>query len=256
MKRNNLEKFLEKIASGHTPRGIVVTSTDPAISELAADCGCDFLWYDMEHSPLGIVEVAHHIAALRGSDCAPFIRVGGILPHLTKAVLDLAPAGVIFPMVNSAADARAAVDLCRYPIYGGSRGGALRSNNCYGSVPLDEFLECSRRDPLVIVQIEHREAVEHIDEILNVPGVGSVCIGPFDLSFSYGKPGKLDDPEVAGAIDRIRARCAALNVSCGGFCAGEFWAERHMSWRAVGEDTSLLVGALRARLAAEKASER
>ena len=253
MKRNNLENFLAKIAAGETPCGLVVTSTDTAVSELAADCGCDFLWYDMEHSPLGITDVARHISTLRGSGCAPFIRVGGILSHLTKPVLDLAPAGVIFPMVNSAEDARAAVDLCRYPIYGGRRGGALRSNNCYGSVPLDEFLEASRHDPWVILQIEHREAVENIDEILRVPGIGSVCIGPFDLSFSYGKPGRLDDPEVAGAIDRIRERCAAAGIPCGGFCMGEFWKTRPMSWRAVAEDASLLAQALREWLAAERA---
>ena len=255
MKRNNLEKFLDKIAAGETPRGIVVTGTDPAVSELAADCGCDFLWYDMEHSPLGITDVAQHISTLRGSDCAPFIRVGGILPHLTKPVLDLAPAGVIFPMINTPEDARAAVDLCRYPIYGGSRGGALRSNNCYGRVPLEEFLEDARHDPWVILQIEHRDAVDNIDRILSVPGVGSVCIGPFDLSFSYGKPGRYDDPEISGAIDRIRERCAAAKIPCGGFCMGEFWKTRRMSWRAVGEDASLLAGALRSALAADRAGK-
>ncbi len=248
MKRNSLEKFQAVIASGRCAKGMVITSHDTAVSELAADCGCDFVWIDLEHSPLGIVEAARHVAVLRGTDCAPFIRVGDCLPHLLKPVLDLAPAGVILPMVNTAEAARRAVRLCRYPNDGGERGMALRSNNCYGRVSITEYLECSKFEPLVILQIEHREAVENLDEILKVPGIGSLCIGPCDLSASYGKPGQFADPQIAAAIDAIREKARAAGILCGGFCAGPFWANRPMQWRAVGEDTGLLASALRERL--------
>ena len=249
MKRNALDSFLRTVSSGRCACGMVVTSTDAFVSELAADCGCDFVWLDMEHSPLGIGDVARHISVLRGLPCAPFVRVGAALSHLLKPVLDLAPAAVIVPMVNSAADARRAVSLCRYPVHGGSRGAALRSNNCFGNVPLDEYLNFSEHEPLVLLQIEHRDAVENIDAILAVPGVGGICIGPFDLSFSYGKPGKLDDPEISAAIDLVLEKARRAGVMCGGFAAGDFWAHRAMQWKAVGEDAMLLASALRGRIA-------
>lgn len=249
MERNNLEKFLAKARSGVPAKGIVITSNDLAVPELAADCGCDFVWVDMEHSPLTITDAAGIVGVLRGSNCAPIIRVAETAGFLTKAVLDLAPAGVIFPMINTPEAAAAAVDLCRYPIHGGSRGAALRSNNCYGRVPLDSYLEQSRRDPLVIVQIEHREAVENIEEIVKVPGVGSICIGPFDLSFSYGKPGEFQDPEISGAIDRVLAAAENAGVLTGGFCGSEYLRARRMNWQAVGDDAALLAAAIRSKLA-------
>lgn len=248
MKRNSLETFRAAIAAGHCARGLVITSTDTAVTELAADCGCDFVWIDLEHSPLTVVDAARHVAVLRGSTCAPLIRVGDALPHLLKPVLDLAPAGVILPMINTAAAARRAVSLCRYPNDGGERGMALRSNNCYGRMPVPEYLAHSAREPLVIIQIEHRDAVGNLDEILSVPGIDSVCIGPCDLSASYGKPGDFFDPEIAAAIDLVREKVFAAGLLCGGFCAGPFWADRPMHWRAIGDDTGLLASALRERL--------
>lgn len=245
MKINNLEHFLSVTASGATATGIVITSHDASISELAADCGCDFVWIDLEHSPLTIVDAMHHVMALRGTNCAPFVRVAWNLPYLLKPVLDLAPAAVIVPMVNSARDAEAAVRACRYPQDDGERGFATRRSTGYDRDPLSEYLEFSRTEPLVIVQIEHCEAVHNIDEILKVEGIGGVCIGPFDLSASYGKTGRFDDPEVSDAIDLVREKTLAAGVLLGGFCAGPFWNDRFMNWKAVGSDVSILAAATR-----------
>ena len=245
MQINNLEKFLSKTASGKTAAGLVVTSYDAAISELAADCGFDFVWLDMEHSPLTIVDAMHHVMALRGTDCAPFVRVAWNEPYLLKPVLDLAPAAVIVPMVNTAKEAEAAVKACRYPSDGGERGFSLRRANGYDRDPLGGYLAASRREPLVFVQIEHREAVRNIDDILKVEGLGGICIGPCDLSSTYGKTMQFDDPEVAGAIDRVREHTLESRILLGGFCAGDFWKDRFMNWKAIGVDTGLLAAAAR-----------
>lgn len=252
MELNNLEKFLEKTRSGETASGIVITSCDAALSELAADCGCDFVWIDMEHSPLTIVDVMHHVMALRGTSCAPFVRVASNLPHLLKPVLDLAPAAVIVPMVNTAEDAAAAIRACRYPADGGERGFALRRADGYGRDSLGRYLDISRNEPLVIVQIEHREAVCNIDEILHLEELGGVCIGPCDLSASCGKPGNFDDPEIAAAIDHVRERTLAAGVLLGGFCPGAFWRDRFMNWKAVGSDCGILASGIRRLLAQGK----
>ncbi|WP_294503649.1 aldolase/citrate lyase family protein [uncultured Victivallis sp.] len=245
MKINNLEHFLSVTDSGKTATGIVITSHDASISELAADCGCDFVWIDLEHSPLTIVDAMHHVMALRGTNCAPFVRVAWNLPYLLKPVLDLAPAAVIVPMVNNARDAEAAVRACRYPVDGGERGFATRRATGYDRDPLAGYLELSRKEPRVFVQIEHREAVRNIDDILKVEGIGGVCIGPCDLSASYGKTGCFEDPEVSDAIDLVREKTLAAGVLLGGFCAGPFWSDRFMNWKAIGSDVSILAAATR-----------
>jgi len=249
MQINHLDRFRSVIDAGDTARGCVLTSTDAALAELAGECGFDFAWIDFEHSPLAITDVAHLVMALRGTGCASFVRVPWNVNYLLKPVLDLAPAGVIIPMVNSGEEARRAVAACRYPADGGERGFALRRADGYGKMPLGEYLEYTRREPLVIIQIEHREAVEKIDEILATPGVDSVCVGPFDLSASYGKPGDFTDPEVIAAIDLVREKTLAAGILLGGFCPGPFWKERFMHWKALATDTGALASAYRKLLA-------
>lgn len=249
MELNSLETFRSKIARGETALGCVITMLDPSVSELAAAAGFDFVWIDLEHSPLTIVDAMHHVMAVRGSGCAPFIRVPWNRNYLLKPVLDLAPAGVIIPMVNDAEAATAAVRACRYPSEGGERGFATRRATGYGRMPLAEYLEYSKREPLVIVQIEHRDAVRNLDEILAVPGIDSVCIGPFDLSSSYGKTGQFDDPEIIAAIDLIREKTTKAGLLLGGFCARTpFWEQRQMDWRALGTDTEALFQSFRDRI--------
>ncbi len=248
MDLNALTHFRAKVAAGETAFGTVITSLDPSVAELAADCGFDFVWIDMEHSPMTIVDAMHHVQALRGTPCAPFIRVPANVDYLLKPVLDLAPAGVIVPMVNHAAAAESAVRACRYPAEGGQRGFALRRNNGYGAEPLDSYLERAKQEPLVILQIEHREAVRNLDEILAVPGIGSICIGPFDLSASYGKTAQFDDPEIIAAIDTIREKTLAAGVMLGGFCATPLWRDRFMNWKAITDDTGAMATQFRTLL--------
>ncbi len=245
MEINNLGKFQEKTACGKTALGACITSHDSSVSELAGDAGFDFIWIDMEHSPMTIVDAMHHVMAVRGTGCAPFIRVPWNSNFLLKPVLDLAPAGVIIPMINSAGDAEAAVRACRYPSDGGERGFATRRSDGYGRMPLSEYLEHSAREPLVIIQIEHRDAVRNIDEILSVSGIGSICIGPYDLSASYGKTAQFDDPEVADAIDEVREKTLNAGILLGGFCSGPFWKDRFMNWKTVTVDFAAMFSTFR-----------
>lgn len=254
MSQNNAQRFRDVIAAGRTALGTVVSSHDSAVSEMAGDAGFDFIWIDMEHSPMTIVDAMHHVMAVRGTACAPLVRVAANLPHLLKPVLDLGPAGIIVPMVNDAAAAAAVVTACRYPMQGGERGLGMRRNCRYGAEPMADYLRRSAAEPLVIVQIEHKDAVQNIDAILAVPGVDSICIGPFDLSCSYGKPGLFDDPEVTGAIDRVREKTLKAGVLLGGFCQGPFWQDRFMNWKTLCDDAGCLFGAFRRLIEAARSS--
>ena len=201
MKINNLE-ILKSNFSKKLCLGMVVTLTDPTVSEVAGDIGFDFTWIDMEHAALNIETVMAHVMAVRGTDCAPLVRVPVNEPWVIKTVLDIAPAGVIIPMVNTAEEAAAAVAACRYPP-AGIRGCGVRRATRYGSLPFEKYLKVSESEPMIIIQIEHIQAVKNIDDILKVPGIDSICVGPCDLSGSMGKLNQLDAREVNEAIDEV-----------------------------------------------------
>lgn len=247
---NNLEKFRAKVAGGGTCLGAVTTSYDAAVAELFGDSGLDFIWVDGEHSPLDTTDILHQVMAVRGTSCAPFVRVPWPVNWLVKPVLDMGPAGVIIPMINDAATARAMVSACRYPMDGGERGVGTRRATNYGMMPISEYWDHSRTEPMIIFQIEHRDAVANLDEILAVPGWDSVCIGPYDLSASYGKPGDFKDPEIQDALDTICVKTRAAGKMLGGFIAPGFPIRHHLDWRAIGGDMSFMMDGLKAAMAA------
>ncbi len=233
---NNLEKFKSKTETGRTCLGMVVKLSDPAVSELAGDAGYDFTWIDMEHGAHTLQIVAGHVMAVRGTPCAPFVRVPWNQHGIIKPVLDLAPAGIIIPMVNSADQAVAAVEACRYPPTG-TRGCGVQRANRYGAMPFDEYLKCSEKDPMVIVQIEHTDAVDNLNEILQVPGIDSICVGPTDLSGSLGKLNQLDDPEVSSMLDEVCRKTKEAGMMLGTASAPfEQWHKRGVDWIALTSD--------------------
>jgi 2-dehydro-3-deoxyglucarate aldolase/4-hydroxy-2-oxoheptanedioate aldolase len=241
MSISNLNKFRDKVSAGEFCTGIVVTLSDMTVSELAGDVGYDFTWIDMEHAPHTIDSAMAHIIALRGTDCAPFVRVPWNEHGIIKPILDIAPAGVIIPMVNSAEEAEAAVAACKYPPTG-NRGCGVRRASRYGQIPFDEYLKISEKEPMVIIQIEHVEAVKNLDAILKVPGIDSICVGPCDLSGSMGKLNQLDDNEVCQVIDEVCRKTLAAGLMLG--TAGgtkELCIQRGMHWAALDSDCGAII---------------
>ena len=235
---NNLEKFRSKLEEETLCLGMVIWLTDPTVSEIAADAGLDFTWIDAEHGALNIETVQAHVRAARGTDLAPIVRVPWNDPILIKPILDIAPAGVIIPMVNTREEAEKAVAACRYPLEG-TRGCGVRRGARYGAEPFGEYLEKSKNDPMIIIQIEHIKAVENLDEILKVKGIDSICVGPSDLSASMGKLGDFGNKEVEKTIDIIceKAKAAGIIVgSIGGVENVDKWKKRGAKWLAVSGD--------------------
>ena len=242
MKINNLEKFLAKARSGEMPLGAVVTFADPAVTELTAEAGFDFVWIDGEHGEMDRFSAMGHLMAVRGTDCASFYRVPACDHTEIKRVIDFAPAGIIVPMVMDADDARRAVAACRYPPEG-NRGCGFRRGLAYGAGNFDEYWEASKEDPLVIIQLEHIDAVRNLDEILAVPGIGAIAIGPYDLSASMGKEGQWHDPEVAAAYDESCRKVREAGVLLGVYteCDFDVWRRRGVQFMAIKNDTNAML---------------
>lgn len=244
---NNLEKLRKKLEGDTLCLGMVIWLADPTVSEIAADAGLDFTWIDAEHAALNIETIQAHVRAARGTDLAPIVRVPWNDPVLIKPVLDIAPAGVIIPMVSSAEEAKKAVAACRYPPEG-VRGCGVRRGTRYGVEPFDEYLEKSKNDPMIIIQIEHIKAVENLDEILKVEGYDSICVGPADLSASMGKLGDFGCKEVEDTIDLICEKAKAAGVmagSIGGVGNVDKWKERGAKWLGISGDVGAVFSAAR-----------
>ncbi|MGY8827633.1 MAG: HpcH/HpaI aldolase family protein [Candidatus Latescibacterota bacterium] len=202
---NNIDKFRAKMARGEVCIGTNVSFTDPAISELFGDAGCDFTWIDMEHCPIDISTTLGHVMAVRGTNAAPFIRVPSGDVDTIKPILELHPAAIIVPQVRTPEEVQKIVAACKYPPLG-IRGFGPRRGRGFGGIPYPEYLRDADEQILVFVQIEHIDAVEAIDEILAVQGLDGVCLGFNDLAGSMGLPGQTTHPDVLEAAERVIAR--------------------------------------------------
>jgi 2-dehydro-3-deoxyglucarate aldolase len=173
----------------------------PAIAEIMASAGFEWLVVDLEHSAITLREAEDLIRVIDLKGVVPLVRMSSNNPEQIKRIMDAGSHGVIVPMVNSPQDAEAAVAAVKYPAMGMRSFGLARAQG-YGA-KFDDYLAWQRDNSLVIVQIEHIDAVNCLDSILSVDGVDAYFVGPYDLSGSLGVPGQFNHPEFLKAMDRI-----------------------------------------------------
>ncbi|HHC08652.1 MAG TPA: 2,4-dihydroxyhept-2-ene-1,7-dioic acid aldolase [Actinobacteria bacterium] len=174
---------------------------DPAITEMMARAGFDWLVVDLEHTATGIDRAAE---AIRIGDLAGvpmFVRLSGHDPAQIKRVLDAGARGIIAPTVRSRAEAEALVEAAFYPPRG-RRGVGLSRAQGFG-LTFEAYRDGAARDVVVVAQIEDADGVRNLDEILAVDGITGFFVGPYDLSGSLGRPGEFDHPEVRSALDEL-----------------------------------------------------
>jgi 2-keto-3-deoxy-L-rhamnonate aldolase RhmA len=227
----------------------MVTLGDPAVGEILAALGFDWLFIDGEHGPFDTSSLLGVLRAV-GDRAACVVRVAAAEEARIKSVLDLGAHGVIVPMVNSAAQAADVVRWARYSPHGG-RGVGLARAHGYG-LSFQEYVESANDRVAVIVQAEHRDAVAEIEAIVRVPGIDAVQLGPYDLAASLGKMGRVDDPEVVAAIDHVIRVCQLARIPIGWFAlsaeAAKPYLERGCTLITAGVDTVLLAGAARSTM--------
>lgn len=206
--------FRARLKRGEKLLGTMVTLACPAVAEILAHIGFDWLFIDGEHGPLDTGDL---LGILQAADnrTACIVRVPATDEVAIKKVLDLGAAGVIVPQVNTAQQAADVVRFSRYaPL--GARGVGLARAHGYG-FRFQEYVESANDQISVIVQAEHAQAAENIESIVKVAGVDAVLLGPYDLSASLGLTGKLDHPTVVAAIDRITKACQDAKMPLGYF---------------------------------------
>ena len=234
-------QFRTRLVNGELLIGTVVTLSCPEVAEVLAVAGFDWLFVDAEHSPLE----ARDIQALlqgAGPDTPCLVRLTSGEQVPIKKALDIGAAGIIAPQINSAEQAQAVVRFSKYSPQG-IRGVGIGRAHGYG-LRFQEYVDTANESITVVVQVEHVDAVENIEAIVSVPGIDGVLIGPYDLSASMGKPGRIADADMQRQIETVRQACLAHKVALGifGVDAGAVrpFIEKGFSLLAVGMDTLFL----------------
>jgi 2-dehydro-3-deoxyglucarate aldolase len=206
--------FRARLKKGDILIGTLITIPAPEIAEIMAEVGYDWLFIDTEHgsfnpqSAQGILQAVDH-------RCPCVLRVPTNDEVWIKKALDIGAAGIIAPGVNSAEEAERIVRMCKYPPRG-TRGVGIGRAHGYG-LKLKEYVAKANDDIAVILQAENTNAVENIAEIVQVPDIDAVLIGPYDLSASMGKTGRINDDEVQAAIASVTECCRDAGIPLGIF---------------------------------------
>jgi 2-keto-3-deoxy-L-rhamnonate aldolase RhmA len=178
-----------KLERGEQIVGGTVTSPDPDIYCAMANSGFDFLWIEMQHSPLTYQEVARMIWACRGAPAVPFIRVPDSTPGDIQKATDIGALGIIIPLVDSVEEIRSAVEYTMYP----PQGKRSLGNGQYGALYGRDYRQTANDNMVVVAMIESPAGVAIADEIAGVPGVDVVFAASTDLgSFSGLRQGQPD----------------------------------------------------------------
>jgi 2-keto-3-deoxy-L-rhamnonate aldolase RhmA len=185
--------------------GITITAASVEVAAQAASLGFDFLWIEMEHSPITLETVRQIVLANRGLKSIPFVRVPVNEFWTAKRVLDAGALGVIFPFVSTAEAAQRAAQACKYPPLG--RRGAGPGLATFRWPSAESYYDFADRNVMVLVNIEEAEALENLDQIAATPGVDVLFVGTNDLSFSMGLRGQQSDPRVSKGLDKVIEAC-------------------------------------------------
>ncbi|WP_254769001.1 HpcH/HpaI aldolase family protein [Salinilacihabitans rarus] len=237
-----------------------LTLADPAVAEISAELGFDFVVVDVEHTPHSLETALELVRAVDAADAdaEALVRLPWNDPVVAKRVLDFDVAGVLAPMIGSADEAASLVEATRYPpegVRGVAGGRAAR----YG-IDLEGYVERANDEILTVAQIETVEGLENVEEIAAVDGLDALFLGPADLSASLGRFGEWDSDAFLDAVDRVLDAAHAVDKPVSTLALGdeeiERWLDRGFDFVMAGLDASYVVeGSRRAKSTFEAAVE-
>jgi 4-hydroxy-2-oxoheptanedioate aldolase len=207
---------LKQILNDGPCLGLFSKTTDSAFVEAAGYGGMDFIILDMEHGPASLETMHQHVRAAAVAGMASVIRASGCDAYAIGSALDTGADGVQVPNINTAEQARQAVEAARFHPQG--QRGVCRFVRAarFGTQPKADYFS-SANEATVVLQVEGAEGVRNLDQILEVEGFDVLFVGPYDLSQSVGLPGQVDAPEVIRLIEEIARKASAKGILLGAF---------------------------------------
>ncbi|MFK7917373.1 MAG: HpcH/HpaI aldolase/citrate lyase family protein [Ilumatobacter sp.] len=229
--------------------------SEPVAAQMATHAGYDYVCIDMQHGSADINTMNAMLTAIETGDAFPIARTTILDPGLIGRIIDAGALGVIVPMVNNVEQAEAAVRACRYAPVGERSVGPMGALTRFGG----RYVAGANELVTVMPMIETVEAVDNVEAIAAVPGVGALYVGPADLSFSLGLPMGMDqdDPAFDAALQRVVAACEANGVIPGIQASPDLVAKRReqgFTMITVGYDYQPMAAAFRADLKASQAA--
>jgi 2-keto-3-deoxy-L-rhamnonate aldolase RhmA len=206
---------------------VTIATPSVEVAVRAATIGFDFLWLEMEHSPITLETVRHIVLATRALSAVPVARVPVNELWTAKRALDAGVHGVIFPFTSTAALAQQAVAACRYPPIGRRGSGAGLATGSWPDPA--RYHDSADANVLTIAIIEEARALDEIDAIAATPGLDGLFIGTSDLSFSMGFRGRQGEPALEAAIARIRDTARGNGKAVGRPAADPEQARRYIA---------------------------
>ena len=220
----------------------------PGIALLFAQAGFDFFFIDMEHSCFTLETLSDMILAARAANIPTVVRPSSRKSHeYLSRPLDIGASGLLVPQIQSREDAENVVRWCRYhPI--GERGMALsRQHTFFESGSTAETMRQLNDEVLIALQIEHRDAIENLSDILSVQGIDAAFVGPEDLAASLGRPGQTSHPDVEKAVLHVIEVCRDKGIipgiHTGSVEKARYWKEKGMKFIGYGTDIKLILQA-------------
>ena len=235
---------------------MIMDLAGPGLPQIVANAGADFIVYDMEAGCLDMATVKNQLALVRGTGLAPLVNTSWHDYAMLARPLDSGAMGLMIPVVQTAAEAKEIVRICRYTPRGG-RGVAFGiAHDDYSMAPIAERMRLADERTIIMPKIETALGVENIDEIMSVDGIDAAYVGHMDLSVSLGIPGDYLHPKFAAAVDRIITACRdrGKHVSCMAATpdAAKVWIARGVRVILYGTDVILLGASLRAGIEAAR----
>ena len=193
-----------KLQTGEPVIGFQIMGNWAEIVEIVGLLGSDFVFLDGEHGALGLPEIAGLVRAAECVGITPIARVPSNAPDVILRYLDIGVQGIVVPNVNSREEAERAVKAVKYYPLGERGCGYGHAMDYLLTQSFSQYVKEANRETMVITQCESKEGLDNLEEIVNVPGIDIIFIGPADLSQSLGVPGQLDHPLVEEAVARAK----------------------------------------------------
>ncbi len=184
-----------------------------AIAEIFASAGFDWICVDLEHGAIDLETMTNIFRTIDAFDCVPVARLPVNDPVWIHRSLDAGAKALIIPMVKTAAEAESSIKEAKYPPKG-VRGFGYSRANMHG-MDFDEYIKSANDEIAMIMQIEHKDAIANLEDIVKVDGVDALLIGPLDLSGSMDVTGQMEHPDMVAALEKYRNVAAEANKSFG-----------------------------------------
>jgi len=218
--RNDLAATLE---AGDVALGLLDDAYSPALVEFYGELGLDFVWLDLEHGgpdPWDAGALENLLRAAERTGIELLVRTPDTDPTLVRKAMDLGVRNVFLPRVETAEEVRDAVRSSRFRYDDGPGDRGLGSPRARRWGLADDYVATEDEETLVGTTIETEASIDDLDAILDVPELGFVFAGPYDLSVSLGHPGEVDHPDVQAAVETIRSSALDAGVPLGGLGFG------------------------------------